>query len=253
MRGTVQAFVPYWGDNAPDFAEYVQELCDIPVGIVRGFNHEPKVLNEMIRYCDTDYLWFIHPDDQILDSRTPYTLAEYLDDNPQVGAVLPDVSGEQPYWRKPESWYLKDNTCTMYRMSVGAKFDEDFIFTGWNDIDFGEEIIRRGFEVHLPHNVSVLKNNTSYGSWSSFRSAYNARNRLLLEAKWYWVGIERWGGVAVYNTVCADDRQIPTMFELGWWAEERLNSFADSVMMEHPQILLKDGQGTGNENWRLQE
>ena len=253
MGGTIQAFVPYWGDDATDFAEYIQDFCDISVGIVRGFDHETSVLNQMIYYCDTDYLWFIHPDDKIIDRNTPHVLAEYLDDNPKVGAVLPDVSGEQPYWRKPESWYLKDNTCTMYRMSVGAKFDKDFIFTGWNDLDFGEEIIWNSYEVHLPHNTSVLKGNTQYGSWSSFRSAYNARNRLLLEAKWYWVGRGKWDNVDVYNVTCDKDRCIPTMFELAWWSEETLNRFANSVNMEHPQILLKDGQGTGNENWRLPE
>lgn len=247
----IQAFCPYWNDNAVEFANHISQRCKVDVQLVAGFDHEPVVLNKMVERCQADYLWFIHPDDVIVASETPHYLANYLNRNPSVGVVMPDVSGERPGWRKPENWYLRDGTCMMYRMECGARFDTDFIFTGWNDLDFGEEVIWRGYEVHLPHNASVKKSHTQYGSWSAFRQAYNARNRLLLEAKWYWVGRGKWIGVDVYNVACEPERRIPTMFELAWWSEEYLLKFAQSVNMEHPYILLKDDRGTGNREWRL--
>jgi len=250
----IQAFCPYWGDQKTvEFINKIEKMCQVEVKAGNGFDHEPVILNKMIDRCEAKYLWFLDIDDIIIYPETPYLLADYLDANPSVGVVMPDVSSEKPNWRQPENWYLRDGTCMMYRMECGAKFDTDFVFTGWNDLDFGEEVIWRGYEVHLPHNVSVNKGATSYGSWSNFRQAYNARNRLLLEAKWYWVGRGNWLGIDAYNIACDPLKRIPTMFELAWWSEEYLLKFAHSVNMEHPYILLKDGQGTGNETWRLPE
>jgi hypothetical protein len=249
--GSIQGFVPYWNDDATEFANHISRLCGIRVNIISGFSHEAVVLNKMIDACQSDYLWFLQPDNEIIYEDTPHVLAEYLDKNPQVGVVQPDLNGEFPGWRQPEKWYLRDSCCMMVRMGINSRFDTDFIFTGWGDLDFGNEVEWQGFEVHLSHNVSVRKGQTKYGDWSAFRQAYNARNRLLLEAKWYWVGRGKWAGVDVYNMACESDRRIPTMFELAWWGDKKLKRFAKSVNMEHPYILMKDDQGTGNLNWRF--
>jgi hypothetical protein len=222
---------------------------------VSGFDHEVKLLNYAIEYLadSADYIWFLTPDLEFIYEDTVDTMVAWMDKHPDVGVLCPNREGEPRFFagRIPYDKYLQDNTAIVYRTSVGARFDPEFIFTGWNDLDFGEEVMHRGYKVQIEPRVSVRKHPTKYGSWSAFRRAYNARNRLLLEAKWYWVGRGDWAGVDAYNRRCKPDCRIPTMFELAWWPEDVLNRFADSVNHEQPRILLKDGQGTGNENWRF--
>ncbi|MBD3260192.1 MAG: hypothetical protein GF334_00680 [Candidatus Altiarchaeales archaeon] len=248
----IQGVVPDWNNGAKEYAAKISDFCDIDVFTVPGFDHEPNVLNKAIDQCEADYLWFLHVDDEILYPETAHELAEFLDANPTVGVTCPNREGEPRGFRQPFKWYLADNTCVMYRKSVGVQFDSDFVFTGWNDLDFGESVINAGYDVAIYGLLSVLKHPTPYGSWSSFRNAYNARNRLLLEAKWWWIGIDFWQGVDYYNQHQATKTtKIPTMFELAWWSEDKLTKFAESVDMEHPQIYIRNDQQPGNADWSI--
>ena len=130
--GTIQLAVPDWDNGATEYAKKIALFCGLQhILVVRGFDHEPIVLNKMIDQCTTDYLWIL-TDDQIINPKTPYLLAEYLDRNPEVGVVVPDREEEPP--RTPEQWYLADNTAIMYRVSVGARFDEEFFFRYFNHL-----------------------------------------------------------------------------------------------------------------------
>ncbi len=243
----ISAVVIHWDKKlAAEYCEHVFEFCGVTASPISMFGHEVDLLNWAIETCREKYLWFLTPDVELLYKDTAELLVETLNENSQVGVVLPNrqddryLMGYTPY-RK----YLADGTAMLYRMEVGAKFDEDFIFTGWNDLDFGLEVEDRSYEVWVDPRTAVKKSETAYGSWSSFRSAYNARNRILLEAKWCWAtGI--WQGVQHYNDNCEKNKRIPTEYELAWWSDERLVAFTASVNHEHPQII--DG-GCGNEEW----
>jgi hypothetical protein len=250
----VEAWVISWNEKeAQEYAEHIENFCDVPIAILSERNHETILLNIAILACRADYIWFLKPDIDLIFPDTVFLMAKWMDEHPDVGVLCPNREGEPHYvgGRWPFDKYLADNTAILYRKSVGARFDPEFFFTGWSDLDFGEEVRYRGFRVQVDPRTSVLKHPTPYGSWSSFRRAYNARNRLLLEAKWWWVGRENWQGIDHYNKKAPPEVRIPTMFELAWWSEDRLNAFADSVNHEHPQILLDAGMGAGNEKWRI--
>lgn len=239
--------------EARDYADYVQDFCGVPSHPICDLGHESDVLNKAINLCQSDYVWFLTPDVELLYPETPMQAQEWMKCHPTVGVICPNREGEPRYvgGRWPYDKYLADNTAIIYCKEVGAYFDPDFMFAGWNDLDFGYEVEYRGFKVQVDPRTSVRKSFTAYGSWSSFRRAYNARNRLVLEAKWYWVGRDRWQGVEAYNETASRERRIPGLFELNWWSEERLEALTVSVNHEHPQIMLRGGNDPGNLDWRL--
>lgn len=250
---TFTACVIDWDANrGRDFAFDIETKCGCPVIIISDYNHETVLLNRAIDICEHkfEYLWFLTSDLEIMYPETPHLMIDYMQRNPEVGAMMPNREGERYVGgHGPYKKYLEDGTALMYRMSVGARYDEELLFTGWSDLDFGGEIEKAGYEIWVDPRTCVNKHPTPYGSWSAFRIAYNARNRLILEAKWYWCGRGKWAGVESWN-VNNPERRIPTVFELAFWDEQRLERFAKSVNMEHPQILIKDGQDSGNINWR---
>jgi DNA-binding Lrp family transcriptional regulator len=251
--GLVQAAIFHWDvERARKYAKYVQEATGVDTFLVTDKNHETILLNQAIDMCDAPYLWFLTPDVALPYLDILDRLLQVMKEFPQVGVVLPNrqndvgVGGNIPYKK-----YLADGTAMLYRVECGMWFDEEFIFTGWNDLDFGLMLEANDYEVWVDPRTAVHKQETSYGSWSSHRRAYNAANRLHLEAKWYWHEGE-WPGLKIYNEFCPKDKRIPTAFDLAWWSEERLNAFADSVKeMEHPQILIKDGGHSGNIDWEF--
>ncbi len=250
---SVQIAVFYWdNDIALGYLDQLEDRFRVPGFVISDFAHETVLLNRAIDFCEADFLWMLTPDVVVPYDDTLDKILEVMD-NPKVGAVLPNrqndigVGGNVPYKK-----YLGDGTALLLRMSIKARYDEEFIFTGWSDLDIGNEIERLGYEVWVDPRTAVHKKETAYGSWSSFREAYNARNRLLLEAKWHWVGYDDWRGISFYNLNCARNRRIPTEFELAWWSGEEHDRFAKSVYMEQPWILLKDNQGTGNEEWTFE-
>lgn len=255
MENFSTAIVSWNVDRAKKYAAALKEVCKLdrePV-IIWRYDHEPNVLNEALQVGggETDFVWLLTIDVDILYPELPYLMTEFMLDNDRVGVMCPNREGE-PYrlGNLPEPKYLQDNTAIMVRKSTEARFDPEFIFTGWNDLDFGLTVESAGYFIYIENRASVQKQFTPYGSWSAFRRGYNARNRILLEAKWWWVGIKDWQGVDIYNVNVPPSRRIPTVFELAWWSEDRLNAFADTVNMEHPQICMTDGH-TGNEGWEF--
>jgi hypothetical protein len=246
MMTDVVAAVFGWGDCS-QYVEFVKDRFHIDAIHVQKLDHEPRVLNHALSTISCRYIWILTPDVELYDPRTLNSLKEVLDGDDEIGVVAPNrerdplVGGHTPYEK-----YLQDGTAILYRRSIGVLYDEEFIFTGWNDVDFGESIQAAGYKCYVDPRVAVAKTPTPYGSWTSFRGGYNARNRLLLEAKWWWVN--DWRGTKWFNETYPAQR-IPTQFELAWWDEQRLTRFAESVNMEHPQILIKDGQNSGNVGW----
>jgi len=242
-------------EEAEEFARHVESFCNVQTYVMCDLDHEPNVLNQCIDYCQSEFLWFLTPDVELIYPDTPRLMADWMKDHPTVGVLCPNREGEPPYTggRWPFCKYLADNTAILYRTCVGARFDPEFIFAGWNDLDFGNEVVWRGYKVQVDPRISVKKRFTPYGEWSGFRRAVNARNRLVLEAKWYWGFRDKWQGVEHYNEKCPPEKRIPSMFELSWWSEERLNALTESVDHEHPQIRLRGGDDPGNLEWRLPE
>lgn len=247
-----QACVIDWNEKrGAEHLTKIQLMCDCPGFVISEYNHETVLLNKALDRCQSDYLWFLTSDLEIMYPETPHLMVEWMENHPEIGAMIPNREGERHVGGfSPYKKYLEDGTALMLKMSVGARYDEEFLFTGWSDIDLGGTIERLGYEVWVDPRTCVLKHPTPYGSWSAFRSAYNARNRLLLEAKWYWSqSVGGWGGIEDWNA-SFPSRRIPTIYELAFWDEQRLMRFATSVNMEHSQILIKDGQDSGNTDWR---
>lgn len=247
-----QTFVFHWNiDRSYQLANYYRDRLEVnPIQIIEK-DHETKILNHALDLCELDYAYFV-TDEEIIYPETVRWMAEWLDEHPDVGLIRPNIEGEPRNFGgyEPYDKYLSDGTSIIIRKSTGVRFDEEFLFTGWSDLDIGEEMMHQGFKVQVDPRTSVLKQPTHYANFSTFRKGYNARNRLLLEAKWYWCGRDDWQGVDEWNKQ-NPIMAIPTIFELAWWSDQRLEDFAESVNMEHPQILIKDGQDSGNTDWRI--
>lgn len=267
----VQAAILHWDKNqAKAYAQYIQHDFRIETFLITGKDHETILCNQAIDQCKAEFLWFLTPDIKLPHPGVLDSILDVMTIKPEIGVVLPNrqndigVGGKEPYKK-----VLENGTAQLYRMSVGARFDKEFIFTGWNDLDFGNEVERRGYEVWVDPRTAV-EHFTAYGSWSAFRNAYDARNRLLLEAKWYWpeawagsltdgqhwpqveMQERNWRGLETYNQTCAPNRRIPTIFELAWWSTEKLQAFVASVEMEHPYILVAHNGLSGNTDWTFE-
>jgi DNA-binding Lrp family transcriptional regulator len=257
--GLVQAAIFHWDeDKAKKYAKYVRNVTGVDTFLITDKDHETVLLNQAIDICEAPYLWFLTPDVALPYMDILDRLLQVMQEFPRVGVVLPNrqndvgVGGLAPYKK-----YLADGTAMLYRVdctiSKQVWFDEEFIFTGWNDLDFGSTVEAAGYEVWVDPRTAVHKKETAYGSFSWFRMAYNIANRLHFEAKWYWYEGE-WPGLWIYNQFCPRNKRIPTAFDLAWWPEEKLKAFVGSIIeMEHPQILIKDGGHSGNIDWSFSD
>ena len=211
------------------------------------YDHEAKVQNVSLDRCKAKYWHMLHTDVQIPHFEYLQVMYDYMEAHPEVGLIRPNREGEpiqmhiQPL---PKYW---DGIAPLYRMSVGAQFDEDFIFTQYQDLDFGYEVAHRGYQVLADHRVSVNHPWTAYGSKSPYYWAYAARNHLLLDVKWRKVGRDNWQGVERYNGQVPLEERIPTMFELAGYFREQLKAFSDSVETEMWEFK-KDTRNLGWEN-----
>ena len=251
-RPLVEAWVIGWSENTEEYAASVEKLCNVPTRVLRLYNHETVALNRALNLCQSPYCWQLFSDDTIIYPETPHIMAEWMQSHPKVAVMCPNREGEPRYtpYREPYRKYLADNTAMLVRVLSGLRFDESFEFTGWSDLDFGLQAEWFGYEVHVETRVSMVKAHTAYGSWSSYRRAVGARNRLLLEAKWYWIGRAHWQGLTHYNESQANIGQhIPTIYELCCWSNDELDAFCNSVDHEHPIIRLQNGHNPGNREW----
>lgn len=250
-RYLVEAFVQTWREDADVYAEQVSRLCGVPVRILHMYDHESKVINQALEQCEALYCWILSGGrEEIVYPQTAQIMAEWMEGHPKIAVMLPNREGERPHGQ-PYRKYLADSTAMMVRVAAGLRWDNELEFSGWGDLDFGLEVEYRGYEVWVETRISVIKDATNYGRWSSYRKAVGARNRLLLEAKWYWVGRAMWSGLTFYNeTQARPGQHIPTIYELCCWSNDELDAFCDSVDHEHPIIRLQDGDNPGNRDWQ---
>ena len=218
---------------------------------VRAVNikdHEPKVLNYILDKACADFVLIMHSGIEILQDDFALKMYQFMLDTPNVGLVSPNREGEppQPHARPRQWWY--DGIAGMFYRD-GVRFDEDFIFSQWADVDIGLEYRHQGFSVWRDPRVSVRYSFRDFGERSAFYHAYSARNKLLLDTKWYRVGRGNWKGVAAYNESVSERQRIPTQFELAWHRQRELEVFAGSVESELHWILTDGGKENPNLAW----
>src|SRR3972149_2146859 len=150
-------------------------------------------------------------------------LYKWLVEHPDTALIHPFTQGEdaQPF-ADPYEFYLQDATGATYRLDMtdtrtGEKwlplYDEEYLATGWSDLDFGEEIMWRTGLILMNdrrYPVKHIMGNTRRRDQKSYLKAMERRNRLILQAKWHWAGRDNWKGVEAYNTTVQLSKKIPT-------------------------------------------
>jgi len=210
------------------------------------YDHEPAVQNYALEHCHSKYWHFLHTDVQIPHPHYLEEMYEYMEAHPGVGLIRPNREGERCNMAAHPHRKYWDGIAPLYRMSVGARFDEDFIFTQSQDLDFGYEVDYLGYQVLVDPRVSVNHSWTAYGAKPPFYFGYAARNHLLLDVKWRKVGRKDWKGLEWYNGQVSLGERIPTMFELAGYSREQLQMFSDSVETE----MWEFKKDTGNLTWQ---
>jgi len=137
-------------------------------------------------------------------------------------------------------------------LNMGIWFDEELLFTGWSDIDFGSEIEHAGFKNYNDRRYPVRHNleRSVAHSASTFLEAMKKRNKLIVDYKWWKCGRDNWLGVEAYNATLPIEERIPSMNMVAAMSDERQALFADSIHPEHAQIFLKDGEVMPNLTWK---
>lgn len=201
-------------------------------------------------------LWSLVNDD--VDYKYPETIPamyDYLKARQEVGAIHPYTQGEPPSpSSQPYDAYLQDATGIIMRLNINGwlpQWDEEFLFTGWADLDIGDHIRRHGGLVINDPRYAVRHDlgNTRRRAKCSYLMAMERRNRLILSAKWWVVGINKWRGIEDYNKTLPRVKQIPTMFELATYTDEELEAMWRSVDFEHPNIRQMNGTIDPNDYW----
>jgi hypothetical protein len=182
-------------------------------------------------------------------------LYDYIKERPDVGAIHPWVQGEEPLPHAvPYDAYLQDATGITLRLNMNGwvpVYDEEYLGTGWSDLDLGEEILYRGFRILNDRRWPVRHNmgNTKRRDEKSFLKALERRSRLILSAKWWWVGRADWKGAEAYNATVPVEKQIPSMNLLMNYTDTELETFWRSIHPEHPQIRRQSNTIDHNDYW----
>lgn len=237
-----------------------RQLVDI--GIPHVFTHCDKTKHEPenYNYCIREsirmgfkYIEFLDSDVEVLHDKTIPTLYERLMSTPKAGSIRPWRCGEhiEP-WAVLEDKYVDDNTAMMFRLDMGIWFDEELLFTGWSDVDFGSEIEYAGYRNYSDKRYPVRHDlgRTAEHSKSTFLEAMKKRNKLIVDYKWWKGKRENWSGVEAYNAILPLDERIPSMNMIAAMSDENQRLFADSIHGEHAQIFLKDGEIMPNLSWK---
>jgi len=145
----------------------------------------------------------------------------------------------------PYEFYLQDGTALLLRLDINGwlpAFDEEFLFTGWSDLDIGENIKHHGGLVMNDKRYPVKHDlgNTRRRAQCSYLMAMERRSRLILSLKWFVVGIQKWHGVDDYNKTVPRIKQVPSMYELATYTDDDLETWWRSIHPEHPQIWRMD-------------
>jgi len=256
----VEAWVYSWDRLANGrMAKALQERCGVErVSTLCMKDHEPVVLNYALDHATASFVLIMHAGIKIVHDEFVEVMRDFLLRNPKAGLISPNREGEARHeGGVPRPWWY-DGTAGLFRRCE-IRFDEDFIFSQWNDVDVGLAYQAAGYTVWRDPRVSVDYRFRPFGERSAFYHAYAARNKLLLDSKWHRWGMGGWDGVDAYNESVAEERRIPTMYDLAWYGEEELRLFAESVegelawilpgdnpnlVWENPVVLGKDGAGT---------
>ena len=246
----VEAGVYSWDERANEvMARTLRERCGIEkVATLYMKAHEPQVLNAMLDRATADYVLIMHAGIEIMHDNFAQVMYDFMEETPDAGIISPNREGEPRQGGVPGHWWY-DGTAGLFRR-CDIRFDTDFVFSQWADLDVGLEYQHQGFTVWRDPRISVRYDFRPFGSRSAFYHSYAARNKLLLDTKWYGVGREEWRGVDVYNAGVPPEGQIPSIFDLAWYGEEELKVFADSVELELHWILTGAGRENSNLAWK---
>lgn len=227
---------------------HVETVCD-------KTNHESVTLNKIIRGARDrgfKYLALADADIRYDHEQTIRLMRDYLESHPASGVIRPWCQGENAGSNHDVTEkYIEDGTGWVFRLDMGGwtpTFDEEFLGTGWSDMDIGMEIAHRGFKTMHDRRYPVF-HKAGGTTKNPFITAVGKRNKLILDFKWHKVGRDRWQGVEWYNSTVPDDEKIPTFFELMSWRTDDLERFQQSISPEHAQIFKKDVRENPNLIW----
>lgn len=178
---------------------------------------------------------------------------KWLAENPKAGSIRPWRKGEpaQSQHYPPEVKYVEDGTALMWRLKTGMYYDEEFAFTGWSDLDAGNELDHLGYVNYSDRRYPVLHDMTGSNNHvnSSCLNALKKRNKLILDFKWHLVGRKNWRGVEAYNETALLEKRIPTVNQIISYTNEQQEMFGQSCSPEHMQIWIKDSHENPNLVW----
>lgn len=247
----LEAWVYSWDEEANQrMATVLRERCG--VAKVRTLNmkaHEPQVLNAMLDAATNDYVLIMHAGIEVLHDNFVQVMYDFMVENPSAGLISPNREGEpyQPSLRPKAWWY--DGVAGIF-LRCGIRFDEEFLFSQWADLDVGLAYQGQGLTVWRDPRISVRYKFRDFGSRSAFYHAYSARNKVLLDLKWFQYGADSWQGVEEYNAGVPEEMRIPTMFDLATYRRQELEMFAESVALELHWFLIADGGQNPNLDWK---
>jgi hypothetical protein len=250
-------WVTGWGNNEA-FAERLKKEHELPrVFTYQNFGAgEAENYNRMIESSERLGFRFILVTDTDVEfphQETIPKMYEWLRDNDKAGSIRPWRNGEpaQSAHYPPDKKYVEDGTAMMWRLRTGMYYDEEFLFTGWLDLDAGNELEHLGYTNYSDRRWPVLHDRAGSNSHvhSSFLNAAKKRNKLILDFKWYLVGRDRWEGADRYNASVSVERRIPTINQLAAYSNVQQDIFGQSISPEHHQIWVKDGHENPNLVW----
>lgn len=218
---------------------------------------EPENYNHCIRESERmgfQYIMALDSDVEIIHTETIPAMYEWINTHEKAGSIRPWRKGEpaQSQHYPPEVKYVEDSTAMLWRIGIGVYMDEEFAYTGWCDLDLGLQLEQSGYQNYNDRRYPVMHNmdGSNSHSRSSVLQAIKKRNKLLLDFKWYKVGIKNWRGVDSYNRSVPIDERIPTVNQIVAMSNESQELFQQSVSPEHAQIWHKDGRVNPNLSWR---
>jgi hypothetical protein len=247
-----------WGNNEP-LANKLRTWGRVPhVFTYQNFaGSEAENYNRVIRISENEGFRFIlvaDSDVEFIYDETIPKMYEWMRDTGKAGSVRPWRKGEpaQSAHYPLEVKYVEDGTALMWRLKTGMYYDEEFKFTGWSDLDAGNELEYLGYLNYNDRRYPVMHDMTGSNSHSksSCLNALKKRNKLILDIKWHKIGRANWLGVEEYNRGVDVEERIPTVNQIVAYSNERQEMFGQSISPEHHQIWVKDHRENPNLVWK---
>jgi hypothetical protein len=196
-------------------------------------DHEGLVWNYALDHSTASFTLICDSDIEILNPDFVFSMYTYIVQHSDVGLISCNREGEPQKQRAEVVEWYNDSPAPIFR-NCGVRFDGDYLWTQFQDIDVGLEFNFAGYKVMRDQRVSINHEFGDFGAKSVFYHAYTATNRLTLAIKWYKVGRDDWKGKAAYNDSVLERLRIPTGFDLASYSQEQLQRLIDSVELELP-------------------